>query len=538
MIPGRTFRSVACALCLALGLGSLIFGTSAEGGAASRRIDSSQIPTWSPDDLEFFLHGSMGTEVIPVRVFGGFVGAFPDLFGGVDVAAFGLMGDEASDFPIGVSSAVVQHLGGVSAIGVNCASCHLGEVGLPGQPPIRVVGMTSHFDAEAFFGAVTVAMLRSAEPNGMMRFLKHYVLAGGLGDVGAVEASINRQIDKIESVVRNNPFGSVGIKPGQLHKLDSAALAITPAEVIGGADLAPTVRALLRTFYNMRTALHLPAVLPSELPPPGGPGRNNAFGLLSQSLFGVAITHAPVKFGLVWNVAERGWVQWDGNTQQPIARNLAASLGLGAPIVDNRALLDLALVQRHTALTEMIRAPTYPRGWPLDTAAANRGAAHYQRHCAVCHDVESKDPQARLHNPFVIGTDIRRARQFDRRQEALHDKLFRTLRISGYTQGEAPPFRATGKYWAVDLAGVWARSPYLHNGSVRTMWELLSPAKNRAQTFWRGTSVYDPQHMGFVDDGSFRFDVSVPGNSKAGHEYGADLADNERRDLIEYLKTL
>ena len=153
----------------------------------------------------------------------------------------------------------LQHLGGVSAIGVNCASCHLGEVGLPGKPPIRVVGMTSHFDPEAFFGAVTVAMLRSAEPNGMMRFLKHYVLAGSSGDVSAVEASINRQIDKIESVVRNNPFGAVGIKPGQLHELDSAALAITPAEVIGGADLVPTVRALLQTFYNMRTALHLPA---------------------------------------------------------------------------------------------------------------------------------------------------------------------------------------------------------------------------------------------------------------------------------------
>ena len=70
------------------------------------------------------------------------------------------------------------------------------------------------------------------------------------------------------------------------------------------------------------------------------------------------------------------------------------------------------------------------------------------------------------------------------------------------------------------------------------MWELLSPAKNRAQTFRRGTSVYDPQHMGFIDGGSFRFDVSVPGNSNAGHEYGADLADDERRELIEYLKTL
>ena len=542
MAPNLTIkptRSVATSLHYrAIGFVCLSLVALAEIGAAPRQVDKAQISTWSANDLEFFLHGSMGTEVIPVRVLGGFVGAFPDLFPGADLSAFGLIRDEASDLPIGVSRAKVEHLGGVSALGINCASCHLGEVGLPGASPIRVVGMTSRFDAEAFFGAVAIGMLRSAEPKGMAQFLRHYVLVGEAGDKDAVETRIKEQIGRIGSVIRKDPFASAGIKPGHLHEIDSAALAITPENVIAGADLAPTVRALLQTFHNMRTALHLPEQLPSELPPPGGPGRNNAFGLLSQSFFGVSIIHAPVKFGLVWNLRDRSRVHWDGNNDHPIARNLAASLGLGAPIVAGRALLDFALVQRHTTLTEAVRAPRYPQGWPLDAVATKRGAAHYRRHCASCHDVESADPQARLHDPTAIGTDPRRAQQFDRRQEALHDRLFRTLRIEGYSQGKEPPFHSTGKYWAVDLAGVWARSPYLHSGSVRTMWELLSPVKERTTTFRRGTSVYDPVRMGFTDDGGFLFDVSVPGNSNVGHEYGANLTNDERRELIEYLKTL
>lgn len=44
--------------------------------------------------------------------------------------------------------------------------------------------------------------------------------------------------------------------------------------------------------------------------------------------------------------------------------------------------------------------------------------------------------------------------------------------------------------------------------------------------------------MGFIDNGSFKFDVSLPGNSNTGHEYGTELTDIERQELIEYLKTL
>jgi len=92
------------------------------------------------------------------------------------------------------------------------------------------------------------------------------------------------------------------------------------------------------------------------------------------------------------------------------------------------------------------------------------------------------------------------------------------------------------------LKGVWSTPPYLHNGSVPTLWHLLSPAKDRPAKFAVGNSNYDPDKVGYVFDISksspFIFDTTETGNSNAGHEYGADLSDSDRTALIEFLKSL
>ena len=96
-------------------------------------------------------------------------------------------------------------------------------------------------------------------------------------------------------------------------------------------------------------------------------------------------------------------------------------------------------------------------------------------------------------------------------------------------------------YKARPLNGVWATAPYLHNGSVRTMRQLLLPAGQRQATFRVGSREYDPAEVGFVDAGGYTFDTRLPGNSNAGHEYGAEQlsADPETLEaLLEYLKTL
>ena len=99
-------------------------------------------------------------------------------------------------------------------------------------------------------------------------------------------------------------------------------------------------------------------------------------------------------------------------------------------------------------------------------------------------------------------------------------------------------------YKARPLNGIWATAPYLHNGSVRTLRQLLLPAADRQTAFQVGSRDYDPKDMGYVDAGGFRFDTGLKGNSNAGHEglaYGnAELAANpdELDALLEYLKTL
>ena len=110
--------------------------------------------------------------------------------------------------------------------------------------------------------------------------------------------------------------------------------------------------------------------------------------------------------------------------------------------------------------------------------------------------------------------------------------------------GKAPA--GTGAaYEARVLYGIWAAAPYLHNGSVPNLWELLKPAKDRISTFMVGSRIFDPKNVGFVTDqtpyksGAFVTDPSnANGNGNGGHEYGTGLTDDERWAIIEYLKTL
>jgi hypothetical protein len=99
-------------------------------------------------------------------------------------------------------------------------------------------------------------------------------------------------------------------------------------------------------------------------------------------------------------------------------------------------------------------------------------------------------------------------------------------------------------YQAVLLDGLWLRAPFLHNGSVPTIAALLMPPEARPKKFLRGYDVYDPIKVGFISDGAeaqrvgFEYDTSLPGNSNQGHTYGTQLSLDDKRALIEFLKTL
>lgn len=98
-------------------------------------------------------------------------------------------------------------------------------------------------------------------------------------------------------------------------------------------------------------------------------------------------------------------------------------------------------------------------------------------------------------------------------------------------------------YKARPLTGIWATAPYLHNASVRTLYDLLLPPAQRPSSFKVGSIVFDPQQVGYIDDfgpGSpFTYDTSLLGNSNQGHDYGASsFSDDDRYALIEYMKSL
>lgn len=104
-------------------------------------------------------------------------------------------------------------------------------------------------------------------------------------------------------------------------------------------------------------------------------------------------------------------------------------------------------------------------------------------------------------------------------------------------------------YKARPLNGIWATAPYLHNGSVLTLDELLRPAALRKVSFRLGSNVFDSSNVGFEDKGPFEFKTDSVGNSNAGHDhtikyeedrtvYRNVFTEDERKAIIEFLKTL
>jgi mono/diheme cytochrome c family protein len=102
----------------------------------------------------------------------------------------------------------------------------------------------------------------------------------------------------------------------------------------------------------------------------------------------------------------------------------------------------------------------------------------------------------------------------------------------------APP---TLKYKAAPLAGIWATAPYLHNGSVPNLYELLLPSNERTSKFYVGSREFDAKKVGFKTEqapGTTLFDTSLPGNSNAGHDTYGTFNEEQRWQLVEYLKSL
>jgi hypothetical protein len=196
-----------------------------------------------------------------------------------------------------------------------------------------------------------------------------------------------------------------------------------------------------------------------------------------------------------------------------------------------------------------IEPPKYP--FAIDAKLAAKGKVVFNDNCAKCHGTYEKEWT--YPNKVIpldeIGTDPNRFRNIG--------KLYHDAYNASWFAKESPapkPMKESIGYQAPPLDGIWATAPYFHNGSVPTLAGVLN-SKARPKLFTRSfktdEAAYDKANVGWkvrdvkdVDPKLTAFekrkiyDTTMPGRSNAGHEYGDDLTPDERKAVIEYLKTL
>jgi RoxA-like, cytochrome c-like len=255
-----------------------------------------------------------------------------------------------------------------------------------------------------------------------------------------------------------------------------------------------------------------------------------------------------------------------------------------------------------------LQSPLWPEFFPkVDQAKAKTGRVLYENHCLSCHqDIDRTDPdrkiKTRMSSLEAIQTDPLMAQNalyksgktgifegkprfysvgdvMGKEEPALYiannlmggvltnnpiqsllairdsdkmghpDEIHPPKYVDGeiIERGQEVSEKALLAYKARPLNGIWTGGPFLHNGSVPNLYELLLPASQRTKSFYIGSWEFDPVKVGYVDEerpGSFFFDTTLKGNSNAGHEYGtgeygtAPFTEDEIWALVEYMKTL
>jgi mono/diheme cytochrome c family protein len=248
----------------------------------------------------------------------------------------------------------------------------------------------------------------------------------------------------------------------------------------------------------------------------------------------------------VWNLgAHAGMVyHWDGLQTDLREVVLSSAIGDGAPLrwVDRdmkgwnetrpEAMSSLRRIQNYIST---VQPPKYPL--PVDAGLAATGATVFQAQCASCHAFGGSRTGT-LVPVEEVGTDRHRSEMWTPAAAAAYNN--HTTKYDW----KLTHFRSTKGYASVPLEGLWLRGPYLHNGSVPTLTDLLEPVDKRPRLFWRGYDVLDRDKVGFdsfspeAKRAGTLFDVAKEGNSNAGHVYGTTLPDDQKRALVEYMKTL
>lgn len=448
------------------------------------------------DDIkEHFKYGSTGGEReagFPYWIFKVLPKVCPDHLPGKGYESLGLLFEEGKDLPIGVSK---RRVTGIDRVFLNCAVCHTGTVReSENSNPMIVLGMPANnfnvMDFQNFF-------FNCAKD---ARFTSDYIV----------------------------PF--IDEETGGLSLLDKylvypIAISLMRDGLISLADRF--------TFADKQ--------------PEWGPGRVDTFNA-AKAVFNfpfrrmdpaelIGIADLPS----IWNQGPRQGMQlhWDGNNTDVTERNKSAAFGTGT----TPPTIELGNIKRIEDWLQSASPPAYP--YPINTDLAEQGKSVYQEYCANCHGKNGKDFSGDHVGKVVPIENIKTDRW-------RLDSYTYTLAVNQNTLYAGYPwrfknFRKTYGYANMPLDGLWLRAPYLHNGSVPTLRDLLNPIEQRPKEFFRGNDVFDQQRLGFVTTVPdkprkkyFKFDTRLPGNGNFGHEgkeYGTELADDKKTALVEYLKT-
>jgi hypothetical protein len=462
--------------------------------------------------------------------------------------------------PIGFAIDPVEVFGLGRHLGLNCAACHTGNVKIDGKT-IRIDGGPASLDMDRFYADLEKAVTRTFfDPDVFNKFAARVLADPSPTAVG----DLRQHFGQFQATIAGDAAVRHPMLESGFGRVDALAQSINALAVTGQGD-------------------------PGNLRLSGAPTSYPYLWLAPDLEFvqwnPIAASPIGRNGGEVLGVFGKAILDEDGKDQF------------------KSSILINELRDMENWLSEL-RPPKWTSGDgrlfpPIADALAQQGEALFKEHCAACHNAppyRRTDPAANhFKKTFIeigrvdyreIGTDpkyidaiiqwmihtnevtaptnggqmlVPAATYFlktvgeivGRELDRLNFSDAEKVELSGYRL--RPPSQSGGKpesyvpasltsLKAGPLPGIWASGPFLHNGSVPTIMELLSPVEERRTVFWTGGRELDQERLGFQSyeaPGLFRFDTSLPGNRNTGHLYPPQgLSSDERRAIIEYLKSL
>jgi hypothetical protein len=486
MLLNRSQRIVIGVLVLLVALGGLF---------VYDRFFREQPPPFFASDEEHFLYGSVGTEPdqgVPYWVWVVLPRIFPEYLpanGGY--ASVGIVGRDGHEMPIGFSKVTV----GFPRVGINCAVCHTASfrASLDDVPTIYPAAASHQTNEQAYLRFLIrsasdprftpTTILNEIAKNTNLSFMDRLLYRFAI--IPGTRRGILRLKEQDAWMDRNPDWGRGRIDP--FNPVKFGILRQPVDSTIGNSDMMPLWQEAARE------------------------GRAYHWDGLSTSLREV-VQSSALGDGASQKWVERDYAKWNET--------------------DPKKMSSLRRVMNYIG---SLKAPKYPL--PIDPALASAGGPIYKAQCAECHEAGGRRFSEVI--PLEeIGTDRHRLDMWTAASATAYNAYGKDY------SWNFSNFRKTNGYTSVPLDGIWLTAPYLHNGSVPTLADLLQPVEQRPKQFWRGFDLFDAVKVGFVADSDEAkrvgtlLDVSQPGNSNAGHTYGTTLSAADKAALLAYMKTL